>query len=41
MILDMARAAHIPGVGQFGSGFLNDPCDTVQKMADAVRTLPY
>ena len=25
MVLDAARAAHIPGFGQFGSGFLSDP----------------
>lgn len=25
MVLDAARAAHIPGVGAFGSGFLSDP----------------
>ena len=25
MVLDAARAAHIPGVGTFGSGFLSDP----------------
>lgn len=25
MLLDLARAAHIPGVGNFGTGFLQDP----------------
>ena len=27
MVLDAARAAHIPGVGAFGSGFLSDPTE--------------
>ena len=27
MVLDAARAAHIPGVGTFGSGFLSDPTE--------------
>ena len=25
LVVDAARAAHVPGVGQFGSGFLTDP----------------
>ena len=29
MVLDAARAAHIPGVGAFGSGFLSDPSEAV------------
>ncbi|KAL1518956.1 hypothetical protein AB1Y20_003226 [Prymnesium parvum] len=35
MILDMARASHIPGVGQFGSGFLSDPSEVLAQMSDA------
>lgn len=31
LVLDAARAAHIPGVGQFGSGFLSDPAEVVSK----------
>ncbi len=27
MVLDAARAAHIPGVGTFGSGFLSSPTE--------------
>ena len=27
MVLDAARAAHIPGVGSFGSGFLSNPSE--------------
>lgn len=27
-----SRAAHIPGFGKFGSGFLTDPKDMVEKM---------
>ena len=30
MVLDAARAAHIPGVGAFGSGFLSDPTEAGQ-----------
>jgi len=42
MILDMARASHIPGVGQFGSGFLNDPREVLAQMLDAgVRTTSF
>ena len=32
MVLDAARAAHIPGVGTFGSGFLSDPEEVLEKM---------
>ncbi|CAL1162269.1 unnamed protein product [Cladocopium goreaui] len=35
MVLDAARAAHIPGVGTFGSGFLSDPTEVVGKMEAA------
>lgn len=31
LVVDAARAAHIPGVGSFGSGFLSDPHDIVKK----------
>ena len=32
MLAPQTRAAHIPGVGKFGSGFLTNPEDMVQKM---------
>ena len=32
MVLDAARAAHIPGIGSFGSGFLQEPQDVVGKL---------
>ena len=35
MVLDAARAAHIPGLGQFGSGFLSDPSVVLSKMDNA------
>jgi len=35
MVLDAARAAHIPGVGTFGSGFLSNPKEVVDKMEKA------
>eukprot|EP00435_Cladocopium_sp_Y103_P032119 s1982_g8.t1 len=35
MVLDAARAAHIPGVGAFGSGFLSDPTEVVGKIEAA------
>ena len=35
MVLDAARAAHIPGFGQFGSGFLSDPLQVLSKMVQA------
>ena len=40
MVLDAARAAHIPGVGTFGSGFLSDPEEVLEKMdtAGVMRT---
>lgn len=31
LVVDAARAAHIPGVGGFGSGFLSDPAEVVKK----------
>lgn len=41
MILDAARAAHLPGIGQIGSGFLQDPVDLKAKMlASGVRLVP-
>lgn len=33
LVLDAARAAHIPGVGQFGTGFLSDPAAIAGKLA--------
>jgi hypothetical protein len=33
MVLDAARAAHIPGVGGFGSGFLSNPSDVLAKLS--------
>jgi nicotinamidase-related amidase len=30
-VVDAARAAHIPGIGTFGTGFLSDPKDVVGK----------
>lgn len=35
MVIDAARAAHIPGVGGFGSGFLSDPTEVKAKLAAA------
>lgn len=32
MVVDAARAAHIPGVGGFGTGFLSDPKEIVKKI---------
>jgi len=32
MVLDAARAAHIPGVATHGSGFLSDPSEVLSKM---------
>mmetsp|Transcript_3906 Transcript_3906/g.11105 ORF Transcript_3906/g.11105 Transcript_3906/m.11105 type:complete len:346 (+) Transcript_3906:65-1102(+) len=31
LVTDAARAAHIPGIGTFGSGFLSDPASVVNK----------
>jgi len=35
MVLDAARAAHLPGMGPIGSGFLQDPVDLKAKMVAA------
>lgn len=35
VVLDAARAAHIPGIGTFGTGFLQDPKDVMAKMKTA------
>ena len=35
MVYDAARAAHIHGVGQHGSGFLTDPIEVVRKLKAA------
>ena len=41
LILDAARAAHLPGMGLFGSGFLSDPATMRDKMATSgVRVIP-
>jgi len=41
MVLDAARAAHLPGIGSVGSGFLQDPVDLKAKMiAAGVKLCP-
>merc|ERR1719330_324144 len=35
IVLDAARAAHIPGVGQFGTGFLSNPGEFLDKLGKA------
>jgi len=35
MIYDAARAAHLPGIGQYGSGFLQDPAEILRKVRTA------
>lgn len=35
LVVDAARAAYIPGVGTFGSGFLSDPKEIVEKTKTA------
>lgn len=35
MVLDAARAAHVPGIGSFGSGFLSDPAGLLARCSDA------
>ena len=35
IVLDAARAAHIPGFGQFGTGFLSDPKEVFAKFKAA------
>uniref|UniRef100_A0A7S1CQX1 nicotinamidase n=1 Tax=Bicosoecida sp. CB-2014 TaxID=1486930 RepID=A0A7S1CQX1_9STRA len=37
VVLDASRAAHIPGVGSVGSGFLTDPKTMVEQCADKVK----
>lgn len=39
ILLDAARAAHIPGLGQFGSGFLSDPAEVAGKLKEHNITL--
>ena len=39
IILDASRAAHIPGIGTFGSGFLSDPKAVADKLKAAGVTL--
>jgi nicotinamidase-related amidase len=41
MIVDATRAAHIPGLGTFGSGFLSDPESVTAKMAKAGAKFVY
>jgi len=40
-VYDAARAAHIPGFGQFGSGFLSNPKFVVDKLHEAGVSLVY
>jgi nicotinamidase-related amidase len=35
VVLDAARAAHIPGLGEHGTGFLSDPAEVVAKLRAA------
>merc|ERR1712166_1000632 len=40
LVVDAARAAYIPGVGSFGSGFLSDPGEVVKKtVAQGVKLI--
>lgn len=40
LVVDAARAAYIPGVGTFGSGFLSDPAEVVKKtVAQGVKLI--
>jgi len=32
LVLDACRAAHIPGVGEFGTGFIQDPREVVKRL---------
>lgn len=41
LVADAGRAAHIPGVGAYGSGFLTDPKAIVDKMAKKGVALVY
>jgi len=41
VLVDAARAVHIPGVGAFGSGFLNDPATLVKKCQEAGVNLAH
>jgi nicotinamidase-related amidase len=41
VLLDASRAAHIPGIGEVGTGFLQDPKDLYTMMkSDDVRLMP-
>lgn len=41
MILDATRAAHLSGVGQFGSGFIQDPSHLTAKLSEGgVKLVP-
>jgi len=41
VVMDASRAAHIPGLGGFGSGFLSSPAVLKEKMASkAVKVVP-
>lgn len=35
IVVNASRAAHIPSIGQFGSGFLSSPKDIARKLAEA------
>ena len=39
IVLDAARAAHIPGFGQFGTGFLSDPKEVFDKQVQLVTEI--
>lgn len=41
VILDATRAQHLPGIGEFGTGFMQDPAVTRDKLVNAgVRLVP-
>jgi nicotinamidase-related amidase len=41
IVIDASRAAHIPGFGQFGSGFLSDPAALATKLKQAGVSLTH
>jgi hypothetical protein len=41
MVVDATRAANIPGLGTFGTGFLTDPKDLKEKMGKAGAKFVY
>jgi len=41
IIMDAARAAHLPGIGSFGSGFMQDPAELKHKLvSSSVKVIP-